>query len=392
MSEVLVEVDGLWKKYCRDLRTSLSYGLRDLANECTGQPVGDELRPKEFWALQDISIELKRGQCLGLIGGNGAGKSTLLKIISGLVKPTRGTVCVQGTIQALIELGAGFHPALSGRENILINAAVLGIPHEDIKKKLDEIIEFAELQDFIDAPIQSYSSGMRARLGFAIAMQVKPDLLIIDEVLSVGDGGFREKCREAVKCHINSNRGAILVTHNMRIMENFCTRGVYLNNGNITKTGPLLSLIDEYERISTGIQFGATNKFNKKFEPIAAWVENIGEIKGEMKASLCFRMKSNSNYNGSLNYYIEVFNSRAMLVGFQELHEPVIVSIGDEREVKIEGKFSSLSSDHYYFRMRVISDTAMTACTFGNFGAVMLSNAKNLRSKAGGHFFDFRVK
>ena len=246
MSEVLVEVDGLWKKYCRDLRTSLSYGLRDLANECTGQPVGDELRPKEFWALQDISIELKRGQCLGLIGGNGAGKSTLLKIISGLVKPTRGTVCVQGTIQALIELGAGFHPALSGRENILINAAVLGIPHEDIKKKLDEIIEFAELQDFIDAPIQSYSSGMRVRLGFAVAIQMSPDILLIDEVLAVGDPAFRIKAREEINRIIGKNKAVVVVSHNMNHIVQLCDEAVLLNKGVTISKGPPAILAHQF--------------------------------------------------------------------------------------------------------------------------------------------------
>jgi lipopolysaccharide transport system ATP-binding protein len=251
MGETLVQVDGLWKKYCKDLRRSLNYGMRDLGHEMFGQPVGCELRKKEFWALRDVSFELRRGECLGLIGANGAGKSTLLKVLSGLVKPTRGTVRVKGRMQALIELGAGFHQVLTGRENIFINAAVLGIPREYVTKKLDEIIDFAEIGDFIDAPVQTYSSGMRVRLGFAIALHMDPDIILIDEVLAVGDARFKRKARAAMDEMLARDMAVVFVSHNMHQMLGVADHVIWLDGGAIRMTGDTSAVSQEYLLDST---------------------------------------------------------------------------------------------------------------------------------------------
>jgi len=196
MSETLIRVENVSKKFCRSLKKSLWYGMRDLSKEVLGRRHGGdgELRPDEFWSVNDVSFELKRGECLGLIGPNGAGKSTLLKMLNGLIKPDQGRIEMRGRVGALIELGAGFNPILSGRENIYVNGSVLGLAKEEIDQKLDEIIEFSELDEFIDSPVQNYSSGMKVRLGFAVAAHMKPDILLIDEVLAVGDIGFRTKC------------------------------------------------------------------------------------------------------------------------------------------------------------------------------------------------------
>jgi len=181
--ETLVQVKNVSKKFCRDLKKSLLYGAQDIAGEFLGYYGRNaQLRPEEFWALKDISFDLKRGECLGIIGKNGSGKSTILKLINGLLKPDAGRVTVRGRVGALIELGAGFNPILTGRENIYINGAVLGLGKREIDKKLDQIIDFSELEEFIDMPVQSYSSGMKVRLGFSIAAQMDPDILIIDEV------------------------------------------------------------------------------------------------------------------------------------------------------------------------------------------------------------------
>ena len=192
--EVLVQVEGLSKKFCKSLKKSLRYGVQDLVGSIVGKQPTDTLRKDEFWALKDINFELRRGECLGLIGHNGAGKSTLLKILNGLINPDHGKVTLRGRVGALIELGAGFNPVLSGRENIYNNGAVLGFTKAEIDNKVEAIIDFAEIREFIDMPVQNYSSGMKVRLGFAVAAQMEPDVLIIDEVLAVGDVAFKMKC------------------------------------------------------------------------------------------------------------------------------------------------------------------------------------------------------
>lgn len=229
----LIRVDGLSKKFCTDLRTSLKYGIRDLATELVGGQRGQALRPKEFWALQDIGFELRRGECLGLLGRNGAGKTTLLKMLNGLMKPDKGRIELRGRVGALIALGAGFNPILTGRENIYTNAAVLGIPSSVVRRRLDEIVAFAELEEFIDMPVQNYSSGMSVRLGFSVAaVLMEPDILFLDEVLAVGDIGFAMKCLNRVR-EIMANSAVIFVSHNMPMVSAFCTRALVMQRGQV---------------------------------------------------------------------------------------------------------------------------------------------------------------
>lgn len=246
--EILIQVENVSKKFCRDLKRSLWYGVQDIAGELlnrNGSP--DKLRSKEFWAIDDVSFELKRGKSLGLIGANGAGKSTLLKLLNGLIKPDRGRITVRGYMGALIELNAGFNPILTGRENIYVKAAVLGIPKRQIDKKIDEIIDFAGLAEFIDTPVQSYSSGMRVRLGFAVAAQLEPDILIVDEVLSVGDAYFRRKCINHMQKLFQSGQTAvILVSHNLRDIEQVCDQAIYLARGRIIAQGDPDETISRY--------------------------------------------------------------------------------------------------------------------------------------------------
>jgi len=229
-NEVLVKVEGLSKKFCKDLKTSLWYGVKDLMTGIGGSTNERELRPKEFWAVKDINFELRRGECLGLIGHNGAGKSTLLKILNGLINPDAGKVTIKGRVGALIELGAGFNPILSGRENIYNNGAILGFTRQEIDQKLDAIIAFAELEEFIDMPVQHYSSGMKVRLGFAVAAQMEPDVLIIDEVLAVGDLGFVLKCFKTID-RILPNTAVIFVSHSMPMISRMCNQVILMDKG-----------------------------------------------------------------------------------------------------------------------------------------------------------------
>jgi lipopolysaccharide transport system ATP-binding protein len=245
VSEVIVKAEGVRKKFCRELKRSLWYGLKDIAsdlnpigrNSADGLPPGPaverrhELRPGEFWAVNDVSFEVRRGECLGLIGHNGAGKTTLLKLLNGLFKPDSGRIEMRGRVGALIALGAGFNPILTGRENIYVNAAVLGLTRKETDERLEDIINFAEIREFIDAPVQGYSSGMAVRLGFAIAAHCRPDILLLDEVLAVGDMGFQAKCFNALGEFRNRGTAFVLVSHNMHQITRFCSRALYLDHG-----------------------------------------------------------------------------------------------------------------------------------------------------------------
>ena len=229
--DVLLRADHVSKKFCRSLKRSLWYGVNDMAAEVVGGRKGDEpLRRDEFWAVNDVSLELRRGECLGLIGHNGAGKTTLLRILNGLVKPDRGVITLRGRVAALIALGAGFNPVLTGRENVYVNGAILGMSKREIDKHLDEIIDFAEIRESIDAPVQSYSSGMTVRLGFAIATTLDPDILLLDEVLAVGDASFRHKCYNRL-AKLLSRCAVILVSHSMDYVGHMCNRVVLMKRG-----------------------------------------------------------------------------------------------------------------------------------------------------------------
>lgn len=235
-AEVLIKAESVSKKFAKSLKKSLFYGVQDLISGIIGREQNKDLRKDEFWAVKNISFEVRRGECLGLIGHNGAGKSTLLKMLNGLMAPDEGTFTIKGKIGALIELGAGFNPILTGRENIYNNAAVIGFTKKEIDEKLDAIIAFAELEEFIDMPVQNYSSGMKVRLGFAVAAQMQPDVLIIDEVLAVGDLGFILKCFKQIDSII-PNTAMIFVSHSMPMVARVSKQIILLERGRASYQG-----------------------------------------------------------------------------------------------------------------------------------------------------------
>jgi lipopolysaccharide transport system ATP-binding protein len=252
MNEALIKVEKVSKKFCRSLKKSLWYGMQDIGREITGKPHASfgKLRKNEFWALKDISFEINRGECLGLIGHNGAGKTTLLRILTGLIKIDGGRIEMRGRVGALIALGAGFNPILTGRENVYVNASVLGMTKKEIDEKIDEVIEFSEIGEFIDAPVQTYSSGMQVRLGFAVAaVMIEPDILFLDEVLAVGDIGFTIKCMNVIR-NMTKNAAVVFVSHNMKYVSSFCTRVIVMEKGNMTlDTTSVGEGIDKYYSI-----------------------------------------------------------------------------------------------------------------------------------------------
>ena len=205
------------------------------------------LRPDEsFTALRDVSLTVPQGACYGVIGRNGSGKSTMLKLVAGITKPTSGIVRVNGRVSALIELGAGFHPEISGRENVFINGIMLGLSRREITDRFDEIVEFAELEEFIDAPVKTYSSGMYMRLGFAVAINVNPDVLLVDEVLAVGDQGFSLKCLDKFAEFKRRGKTILLVTHGLSMVERFCDEAVWLDAGESRTTGDPTRVVQRY--------------------------------------------------------------------------------------------------------------------------------------------------
>jgi lipopolysaccharide transport system ATP-binding protein len=247
MSEPMIVVNQVSKKFCRDLKRSLWYGVKDVATELTGsQNSRINLRKDEFWAVKDVSFEVASGEAVGLIGHNGAGKTTLLRMFNGLIKPDLGFVQVKGRMQALIALGAGFNPVLTGRENVYVNASILGISKAETNRRFDEIVDFSGIEEFIDMPVQSYSSGMTVRLGFAIAANLEPDILLVDEVLAVGDLAFKTKCQLRIQELKQIGVAIVFVSHNLHAISHVCSRAITMEKGRIIFDGGTEEAIDVY--------------------------------------------------------------------------------------------------------------------------------------------------
>jgi len=247
MSEYSLRLNHVFKRFRRGEKHD---SLRDLIPSLVKRAVRRDreraLAPEEFWVLNDVSFELRKGETLGIIGHNGAGKSTMLKHLSGIMEPTRGSIEVNGRLSALIEVGAGFHPDLTGRENVFLNGVILGMSRAEVKRKFDEIVDFAGIEEFIDTPVKRYSSGMFARLGFSVAAHLEPDILVIDEVLSVGDFAFQRKGLEKMRAIAKSGATVIFVSHNLQAVAEFCHRGILLEKGRVVADGPTDQVIRRY--------------------------------------------------------------------------------------------------------------------------------------------------
>ena len=247
MPTTALEMDHVFKKFKKG---EIYDSLRDLIPAFAGRLLKNNkkmaLEEKEFWAVNDVSFRVNSGEALGIIGPNGAGKSTILKLLCGIMKPTTGLLKVNGTLSALIEVGAGFHGDLTGRENIFLNGTILGMKKDQIKQKFDEIVDFSGLADFIDTPVKRYSSGMYARLGFSVAAHVNPEILIVDEVLSVGDYAFQNKCTERMKSVVKNGTSVIFVSHQMKAVTDLCDRCILLEQGKVVMSGPTREVVSSY--------------------------------------------------------------------------------------------------------------------------------------------------
>src|SRR5271154_4394387 len=265
MSEPIITVEGLSKRYLvahnaegrghrryTALRDVIGRAVRDLPRILRGGQLLGGADIEEFWALKDVSFEVKQGEVIGVIGRNGAGKSTLLKILSRITEPTEGRIVLRGRVASLLEVGTGFHPELTGRENIFLNGSILGMTRREITKKFDEIVDFAEVEKFLDTPVKRYSSGMYVRLAFAVAAHLEPEILIVDEVLAVGDAEFQKKCLGKMGEVAGQGRTVLFVSHNMAALRALCPSTMVLTKGRSSALVPTAEAIENY--IATPIQ------------------------------------------------------------------------------------------------------------------------------------------
>lgn len=234
-SDLAIQTEGISKKFCKSLRKSMAYGMRDIGRNLIGLSSRPNiLRNDEFWALHDISFNVKKGETLGIVGPNGSGKTTLLKILNGIFWPDEGKLSLRGRVGSLIEVGAGFHPLLTGKENIYVNAAILGMTRNEANEKFDSIVKFADIGDFVNVPVKYYSSGMFVRLGFSIAIHCEPDILLIDEILAVGDISFQNKCLNKISNIVEEgDKSIVIVSHDMNAISLLCDRCLLMYKGGL---------------------------------------------------------------------------------------------------------------------------------------------------------------
>lgn len=267
MKDYAIKVDGLWKMF-RLYHEKNQYLKAAIAKGRRGQY-------EDFWALQDVTFEIPEGEAFGIIGSNGSGKSTLLKCLAGILTPDRGQLVANGKVAALLELGAGFHPDLSGRENIALNGAILGMTRREIENKFDDIVGFAGLEQFIDTPVKNYSSGMVVRLGFAVAINVEPEILIIDEVLAVGDEEFQQRCFQKIEQFRREGRTIVFVSHGLSQVSQFCHRALWLEKGIVQTLGPAFEVVSEYTGAAHHVEHVETSDISD--EPLDRW--GTGEVR-----------------------------------------------------------------------------------------------------------------
>jgi len=254
MSGTVIKVENLSKRYVigskrnpqDGLRHQIEAAIRNPLRWLTSKKSAEGADSKEFWALRDVSFEIKRGEVVGIIGSNGAGKSTMLKILSRITEPTSGRIGLQGRVASLLEVGTGFHAELTGRENIFLNGAILGMSKVEIKRKFDEIVAFSEIEKFLDTPVKRYSSGMYVRLAFAVAAHLEPEILIVDEVLAVGDAQFQKKCLGKMQEVSQGGRTVLFVSHNMQAILALCSTAIWLEGGKLLEKGDAKSIADKY--------------------------------------------------------------------------------------------------------------------------------------------------
>ena len=330
MSEVLIKVDHLSKKFCRSLKRSMYYGVTDTLKTMAGVNYStDTLRPSEFWSLNDISFELRRGESLGIIGLNGSGKSTLLRLLAGIFPPDTGHIEIKGKIGSLIAVGAGFHPHMSGKENVYLNATLLGMNRRQIDEKFNQIIAFSEIEnESLEAPVSTYSSGMKVRLGFSIAIHCNTDILLVDEVLSVGDLNFKNKSlRKMSKFRDNAN-GLIFISHQLEQVRVVCDKLMILDKGRV-------------------VYYGTTDEGIQLYE----------ELSQNSRAKSISRIKTDTKYVGIDRAVITHDDIELISTNFFDTNNSIIHEIETNKSLKVNIKFKAHNFiEEIYLSIGVLND------------------------------------
>jgi lipopolysaccharide transport system ATP-binding protein len=395
MEEPILEIKGIGKSY--RIVHGHYYEYKRLSESMVNvftHPVRtwkDVRKTKErFWALRDVNLTIRRGEAIGIIGRNGAGKSTLLKVLSQVTRPTEGEAVIRGRVGSLLEVGTGFHPELTGKENIFLNGSILGMSKKEIDRKFDDIVKFSEVEKFLDTPVKRYSSGMYVRLAFAIAAHLEPDILIVDEVLAVGDAQFQKKCLGKMKDVSEGGRTVLYVSHNMKTVEALCERTVLLDNGMVTKIGPTSEVTQFY--LGMG---GSQGEIFRISSPVLKWVGliNRGELNDntpEQDLELLIEMQVGAEEMHNLVVEVELYNENDVMVlqaKEKYIDDGFDVKPGERVRMKVVFKSPKLSPGRYH--MAVKAGTLFTllwvervdACNiigrayFGN--AVFFENVKS---------------
>jgi lipopolysaccharide transport system ATP-binding protein len=305
MANGYVQFDGVWKRFRRG---EVHDSLRDLLPALLGRAVkrgnASGLADNEFWALRDLSFEVNPGAALGIIGANGAGKSTALKILTRILRPNQGAVVVRGRIGALIEIAAGFHPDLTGQENVFLQGSIMGMPLELIKRRFDEIVSFSGIEEFINTPVKRYSSGMNARLGFAIAAHLDPDVLIIDEVLAVGDFRYQERAFDRIRTLVTSGIPVVIVSHQLERIASLCTEAIVLNRGRVVYAGKPSEAIAHYLSGQQSQDTAASNRPGIRFGTLV--VDGTREVNSGERVTLCLEGRVDGPLPGTQNILFRV--------------------------------------------------------------------------------------
>ncbi len=372
MAEIVIEFNRVWKKFKKGEKlNSLRDFIPSLFRNALLKDANNGLKKQEFWALQDVSFEIKRGEVLGIIGPNGAGKSTILKLLSGILRPNKGDLAIRGRLSALIEVTAGFHPDLTGRENVYLNGTILGMKRKEIDKKFDEIVEFSGVKEFIDTPVKRYSSGMFSRLGFSVAAHMDPDIFLVDEVLSVGDIAFQSKCAQKMRELLNGGVTIVLVSHNLVLISSLSKRVILLNKGVIERDSIPEDVIPFYEEL---IQSQEENEFKKKTRHT--------EYKVRINEEPLIKISNVIIYNG-INNDTDVF----------KVGEPVFIRVDYETREKIENPV---------FHLKIIRADGLLCCSSStkDYGVIIDSvkgknsiiiNLDNIKLTPGNYILDISI-